>query len=162
MKYFHNIRTLDELKKAYYRLAKQHHPDAGGDKATMQAINAEYAELFTRLQHQQTASGASRQTTTETPDEFRAIIELLLKLDGLEIELCGSWLWISGDTFAHRDELKAAGCRWASKKKMWSWHHEEDGSTYYRGKRTIEEIRVKYGSQLFKSHDSAERLGAAC
>ena len=39
MKYFTECKTLDELKKEYRRLAMQHHPDVGGDTATMQAIN---------------------------------------------------------------------------------------------------------------------------
>lgn len=38
MKYFTNCRTLDELKKEYRRLSKLHHPDHGGDEATMKAI----------------------------------------------------------------------------------------------------------------------------
>jgi len=45
MKYFMNCKTLDELKKEYRRLASIHHPNVGGDTATMQAINAEYDEM---------------------------------------------------------------------------------------------------------------------
>lgn len=48
MKYFAACTTLDELKKEYRRLAMIHHPDHGGDTATMQAINGEYAETFAR------------------------------------------------------------------------------------------------------------------
>ena len=46
MKYFTNCNTLDELKKEYRRLVMIHHPDNGGDAATMQAINGMYAESF--------------------------------------------------------------------------------------------------------------------
>ena len=46
MKYFTNCTTLDELKKEFRRLCMAHHPDRGGDTATMAAINAEYEDLF--------------------------------------------------------------------------------------------------------------------
>ena len=37
--------TPDEIKKAYRKLAGQHHPDKGGDKAAFQAIQAAYGVL---------------------------------------------------------------------------------------------------------------------
>lgn len=38
-----NAKNLDELKAQYYTLARQHHPDVGGDTDIMQQINAEYS-----------------------------------------------------------------------------------------------------------------------
>lgn len=38
MKYFANCSTLDALKKEYRRLTMIHHPDHGGDTATMAVI----------------------------------------------------------------------------------------------------------------------------
>lgn len=46
MKYFVNIKTLDELKREYRRLSKIHHPDCGGDEEVMKAIINEHDELF--------------------------------------------------------------------------------------------------------------------
>jgi curved DNA-binding protein len=37
--------TADEIKKAYRRLASQHHPDKGGDKARFQEIQSAYDTL---------------------------------------------------------------------------------------------------------------------
>ena len=37
--------TLAEIKTAYRKLASEHHPDKGGDKALMQAVNAAYEVL---------------------------------------------------------------------------------------------------------------------
>ena len=37
MKYFTNVKTLDELKKEYRRLLMLHHPDRGGDTGTKKA-----------------------------------------------------------------------------------------------------------------------------
>lgn len=67
--YFNNCRTLDELKKEYRRLTMLHHPDRGGDTATMQAINVEYETLFPvlKLAYNQTAE----QPTHETAESFR-------------------------------------------------------------------------------------------
>ena len=163
MKYFTNVHTLDELKAEYRRLCMKHHPDRGGDTATMQAINAEHDELFEILKRKHNAEHDEHHQTTETAEEFREIITALLKLDGLTVELCGSWLWIGGDTFNHRAELKALRCLWSSKKRLWYWRHPEDGCRRSRGRSTMDQIRGKYGSQLFTADgDETEysRIGA--
>lgn len=149
MKYFTNCRTLDELKKEYRRLSKLHHPDHGGDEATMKAINAEYSDRFEVLKRQHNAAADEAHQTTETPEEFVNIINALIKLHGITVELCGCWLWVSGDTRAVKEELKAAGCRWSSSKKMWYWRHQEDGARWSRGRKSMQQIRAKYGSQTF-------------
>jgi hypothetical protein len=150
MSYFNNVKDLNDLKKQYYALAKKHHPDVGGDTETM---NNEYEELFEILKSRHNTAADEQHQTTEAPEGFREIVELLLSLDGLNVELCGSWLWIGGDTKKHKDALKAAGCRWCSKKLLWSWHHAEDGIKWHKGQRTqtMSDIRTKYGSQTFSA-----------
>lgn len=153
MKWFNisEIRTLDDLKKAYRRLAMKHHPDVGGSTQAMQEINAEYDKLFSQLKtgYNAWASANNRHTTEEQPDDFKRIIEILIKLDGLDIELCGSWLWIGGNTRKHKEALKAAGCQWCSKKKLWSWKPAGKRYHSYRGTKSMDQIRTKYGSQTF-------------
>ncbi len=157
-KYFGNVANLDELKKAYHTAARQNHPDRGGSIEQMQEINAEYTRLFEILKDAQNvrAENTDNHTrpTTEAPEEFIKIIELLLRMDGLTVELCGSWLWIGGETKAHKDELKTAGCRWSANKKLWYWHHPEEGSRWHRGKKSMADIRAKYGSQTYGSSKS--------
>ena len=160
MKYFAKCSTLEELKKEYRRLAMIHHPDHGGDTEVMKAINNEYHELFNILKNRHNTTADANHQTTETPDEFINIISELLKHPGITVELCGSWLWISGETYGIKDQLKAAGCRWSNSKKMWYWHHPEENSRRSHGKTTMEEIRSKYGSQLYKGREAAERITA--
>ena len=136
--YFTNCKTLDELKAEYRRLAMANHPDRGGDVETMKQINADHDAAFEILKKRHNESADEYHQTTETAEEFRDIIEALLKLDGLTVELCGCWLWISGNTREHKEALKAAGCRWSKKKAMWYWRHTEDGRSYYRSKSTEE------------------------
>ena len=161
MKHFTNCRTLEELKKAYRKAAIENHPDRGGDPEVMKEINAEYEMMFNRLKnfHNSTTTDESKKTT-ETPEEFKAIIEKLIRLNGIEIEICGSWLWISGNTFANRDELKKSGCKYSKNKKMWYWHHEEEGFHFYKSRTTMDEIRQKYGSERMNLSRQAQLAGA--
>lgn len=163
--FFSSCNTLDELKAEYRKLAFANHPDRGGDPATMKQINADHDIRFEQLKNAHNAAADAQHQTTETAEEFRAVIAALLKLTGLNIELCGRWLWISGDTKLHKEALKAAGCRWSNNKKMWYWRHEEDGHRYRKGGATMGEIRNKYGSQMFRADGSyyeyqREQLGA--
>ena len=153
--YFENVKTLNDLKAEYRRLAMANHPDLGGSTAVMQEINAAYDRLFAELKVAHNAAADEEHQTNEMPHEFRDIITALLRMDGLKIELCGCWLWITGNTRAHKDELKALGCHWSQQKAAWSWHHRDPGARWYRGKRTMQEIRRKYGTIGFANTDSA-------
>ena len=163
MKYFTNCKSLDELKAEYRRLVKIHHPDCGGDAETMKQINNEYEARFEVLKKSHNETHDAEHQTTETAAEFIEIIEKLIRLDGLDIELCGSWLWIGGNTLQPKEALKAAGCRWSANKKLWYWRHAEDGAHWSRGRKSIDQIRAKYGSKHItgKSHEDREQLNGA-
>lgn len=86
MKYFINVTTLEELKKQYRRLAMIHHPDCGGSTEAMQEVNDEHDRIFEILKKQHNERAAADTTgktraTTETPEEFRRIVDLLLHLE---------------------------------------------------------------------------------
>ena len=49
MNYFADVQTMDELKKAYRKLAFKNHPDKGGDLEVMKVINLEYEVAFKKL-----------------------------------------------------------------------------------------------------------------
>jgi hypothetical protein len=131
----------------------------------MQRINDEYEAAFNRLKMEQNTRAAQDCTgqtaaTTESAADFIQIIAQLLKLDGLTVELCGRWLWIGGDTMKHRDALKAHGCKWCSKKRLWSWHYAEDSTRPHKKTLDMQQIRSKYGSAVFTRSTAAEALPA--
>lgn len=95
MKWFNPApKTLEELKKQYRTLAMKHHPDCGGSTTDMQAINAEYDILFEQLKTVHTTSTGDTYTvnTHETPEQFKNIINRLIVLEGINIEIIGSWV----------------------------------------------------------------------
>lgn len=159
MKYFTTCTTLDALKKEYRRLCMIHHPDRGGDAATMAAINNEYDEAFHRLQHQHSTTEASGSTESEAeaeevPEEFRAVISRLVILAGINIEICGSWIWITGNTYPNREALKAAGCRYSKNKVAWYWHPAGEHSRS-RKQLSLDEIRQLHGSEKINTRPGA-------
>ena len=163
-RFFDDCTTLDALKKCYKAAAMKYHPDRGGDEETMKAINAEYERRFEELKNSQNTQAAADATgetraTKESAGDFIKIHDHLLKLDGLEIELCGRWLWIGGNTKPHKEKLKACGCRWSNSKKLWYWHFAEDGDRWHRGNKSMNQIRRKYGSTRFDA-DAEEPVAA--
>lgn len=162
--FFDSCQNLNELKAEYKKLAMKHHPDMGGDVRTMQAINAEYDKTFAvlkELQNMEAEQPESRtKPTTETPEEFRSVVDALFRIEGIEVELCGSWLWVSGDTYQNREALKACGCLWSRSKKRWYWRHAEDDCKWSRGKTSMSEIRHKYGSEWLERSDERQKLPA--
>jgi curved DNA-binding protein CbpA len=140
--------TAEELKAAYRKLAMQHHPDRGGDTETMQAINNEYDSLWGRLKdiHKNQAGETYTKETSETPEQYRAIIDALLRLrmEGVEIEIIGSFVWLSGNTRAYKDGIKALGFRWSQNKAAW-YLPPEGYKKLGKKQYDMDEIRAMYG-----------------
>nr|WP_325194491.1 hypothetical protein [uncultured Oscillibacter sp.] len=135
-KYFVNCKTLDELKKVYKHLAQKHHPDVGGDTATMQAINAEYAarfEVLKRSQNEQAAElealhSAEAAPAADNKPEPKTAAEIIAarwaEVDGLTATIKGAQtaapvVWLSGDTRKHAKAIEADGGKWSNKKSAY-------------------------------------------
>ena len=67
-------------------------------------------------------------------------------MDGIIIEVCGSWVWVTGNTREHKEELKALSFRWSSNKSAWYFHR--DGYRKRSNKHmSLDDIRGFYGSE---------------
>lgn len=160
MKYFEAARTLEDVKQLYKKLARDLHPDCNHDRDTtaeFQEMQRQYNEAFKRLKnvHINKDGETYEKDTEETPEQFADLINALLKMPGLMIELCGSWLWITGDTRSHKDELKTLGFKWSKNKAAWYFHFEP-----YRkhSKKSVDldTIRAMYGSQKFTERTATQ------
>lgn len=65
------------------------------------------------------------------------------KLDGIKVEVIGTWLWVSGNTKDNAKRLKKWGFHYAPNKQMWYFH---TGAYKRRGVTTsnIEDVKARY------------------
>lgn len=168
MKYFNNIESLQELKKLYHRLAKEYHPDASakGSNEIMAEINAEYKLMFEKLKEFNNASANANvegfKATDEEASDFIEILNDLIKYEGLKIEICGLWLWVSGDTKPIKETLKAHGLRYSKNKGAW-YLNTTGYVKWFKGRKawSMNEIRSAYGSKVFEKGTLAKELETA-
>lgn len=165
MKWFKNADTLELLRKEYRKLVIKYHPDNGGSEETIKEINAEYDILFKKMkaayehsENYQKATDRQKQSYDSIKDQkIRDMIFQLSRYQGLVIELCGVWLWISGDTKKYKDELKSLGLHYASNKKCW-YIHWDDFVKYGSKPSSMSYIRSKYGSVVIRTEKEEKEL----
>ena len=146
--YFEGVNTLEGLRAAYKDLLKKNHPDNGGDVAAMQEINAQYDKKRADLKNAAPAADIKTAKWSDIEDEkIREALAKIITLEGINIEIVGSWIWVDGATFPHKEELKAAGFTWSRARKKWHFA-PYDRTRFYKGKKKdFDTIRRTYGSE---------------
>lgn len=87
----------------------------------MKQIVNEYEIIFAYVSaHPRNKADQTENAKHDINDGFREVLEQIIHLN-VDIEICGSWLWITGDTYSVKSILSQAGLKWRSKKKAWSW-----------------------------------------
>ena len=165
MKWFKEVNSLAELRKVYKKLVVQYHPDNGGSEDLIKEINAEYDLLFKKMktdyehsENYKKATDRQKQSYDSVKDQkIRDMIFQLSKYQGLVIELCGVWLWISGNTKKYKDELHALGLHYAPSKKCW-YIHWDDFVKYGSRPSSMSYIRSKYGSVIIHTKQEEKEL----
>ncbi len=131
--------TPEIAKDAYRNACKKYHPDINpAGEEMMKLVNSAYSIL-------QNFNSDVKEQETEYGEQLNNALNAIINLSGLLIEICGAWVWVSGSTKDHKEALKDAGYKWASKKKSWYFRPTQYRS-HARGQSSMEEIRAKYGT----------------
>lgn len=158
MNFFAECETLEQVKTLYRTLAKQYHPDKGGDLATMQAINNQYTKAIATIARGGKFTDEEAEAEILKAEAYQQAVNKVSHLEGVKIELVGSWIWVTGNTKPYADILKSepAKFRWAKKKtdfSAWFFRTDEYKTSNKGQKMTLDQIRNKYGSlQINRSH----------
>lgn len=146
MAWFTGVTDIQTLRQRYRQLLKEHHPDNGGNVSDMQSINAEYDALFDVLRQKEQAGHQSY--TQEENEQFKAIMNAIIGFN-ITIEVIGTWIWCF-DCYPYKDQLKALGFTWCSKKRAWVWH-EEPYHRHHKKEIPLSDIKAKYGYQTVRN-----------
>ena len=104
------------------------------------------------IKNQEKQESAEVQENEAENAEDRGVEKIMEELEVIQDEdvrkeLVGSWIWVSGETYKHRDLLKKLGFKWASKKKMWYYSEKPSQKRWGRKEYQMDEIKQKYGSR---------------
>jgi len=154
MNYFEGITSIEAAKQRYKELAKQYHPDKGGCVEVMKAINAQYEKVAEGIFQKGGKSITEIEELLKNDLALREKIDAISGIDGVDVEICGSWVWVTGNTKEFKDLLKTAGYFWASKKLAWYWR-KEDKKSCNRTSWDLDKIRSNYGSLSIKNERRA-------
>jgi len=166
--YFSECATFDQLKQQYRKLAMKHHPHKGGDAEIFKDIVNQYERAINYMAAHGENNGGPKPTEEERKakimenEKYMSAVNAVINIEGIFIEVVGTWIWITGNTKPVKTELSAAGFLWASLKKAWYFRTEENKVKSYKKGQTLDDIKNKYGAQTIKNnYNTGNRLNAA-
>jgi len=155
--YFAGIDNIEDLKQLYHGLAFTFHPDMGGDLETMQIINAEFDYFHALLKDTHKKQDGTlwsvekeERKTKEMPEDFREIIDRLITLADIELEVCGNWIWVTGDTKNYKDLLKELRFWFSAPKKAWYYNGQVAVKKHRAHCKDMNQVRSIWGSTKFE------------
>jgi hypothetical protein len=151
MDIFSDCKTIDEAKNSFRKLCMTMHPDKGGNAS-------DFIKMYDQFKKFKPSTGKENETDFNA-EEFYNIIQHFATFEGLEISFVGSFIWIEGNTYQHKDELKKImlkdfnPIRYAKKKKAWYF-----SPTDYQKKSSkttdLKDIKIKYGCDTYRTQQT--------
>ena len=142
--------TQEIVKKAYHKACFKFHPDHNPAGANMMKLVNEAKSSLDELGYPLEVNSTD---SYNYGDEINEALNKIITLDGIIIEVCGSWIWVSGETKKHKDSLGSANFIYSGKKVM--WYFRPKSQIRFRGskKLSMDEIRNKYKSQRISTKE---------
>lgn len=140
--------TEEIIKTAYRQASLKFHPDRNPAGNEMMLLINEAKEILKNVTF---PFEYKNEEGYNYGEEINTALNKIINLQDLVIEVCGAWVWISGNTKEHWTILKDAGFKFSPPKKMVYFRPQYAKTRRYRKDGlSIEEIRNKYGADKIK------------
>lgn len=139
--------SQNDIKLAYKKACAKFHPDrnpAGLEIMKMVNVANDVLKAFD-------GSATVSEDAAQYGDEMASALNSISNFSFI-IEICGAWVWVTGETKQYKEELKAAGFKWAPKKKCWYFKPADAKRSRSFGDYSMQAIREKYGSVQFSGY----------
>lgn len=135
------------LKKSYREAAMKYHPDRNPDGLElMKLVNAAYEFLKDNLGKWSVGPDEYKDSGPSIDEIFADILAKIRHLPDIKIEVCGVWLWVTGNTKPYKSYFKSCDMYFSPKKCAWYWK-PKSWRPMSKRKMSLEEIRQVFGSQ---------------
>ena len=139
--YFTDCECIEDVKKLYYDIAVKEQPFDSF---------SEYEAAYSRLKNtHRNVNGViyeSKKSSSETASDYAEIIDSIIHFVNCEVEIIGSWVWVSGNAWVYREILKDLGFRRNSNKNAWAYHDEPYRKRQGRNV-SMDDLRGKFSSE---------------
>lgn len=141
--------TEEIVKTAYRQVSLKFHPDRNPAGHQMMILINEAKEV---LKEETYPFDYKNDEGYNYGEEINAALNKIINLQGVVIEICGAWVWVSGNTKEHWPTLKEAGFKFSAPKKMVYFRPEyAQTRRYKKDGLSMDEIRGKYGADKIKT-----------
>lgn len=147
----------DEIKKRFRELTKKYHPDVyeHGDMMIKMINDANDV-----LKTYRGESIPGFEDSGNTSQDLREKIDAVKQLPGVVVKASGIMLYVSGNTYQHREELKRNGFMWSQNRKEWYYRKGfvPRKGNYQKSRLSLEERDRKYGVTLIADNSQNRQL----
>lgn len=155
MNYFKECKSIEDVKKMYKKLAVKLHPDTNKEKDTTKEfieMSNQYEKAFEKFKNTFVNSDGETYTkeNNEMPEIFKDIIDNIIHFEDITIDIIGNWIWLSGNTFEYKKEIKDLKFKWAKNKKAW-YYHEGEYVKRSKKKMSLDDLKEIYESSEIKT-----------
>jgi hypothetical protein len=158
MNYFEQCQSVEEAKKLFRQLLKQHHPDIAGEEG--EAVTKEIIQQFNSflngfMSHSFNSYYEDKEwkPNADAVTPFQEILRKIINLD-CQIEIIGYWIYCFNSKEV-KEQLKELGFWFSGKHKAWVYSGKPKKGR--AGKETLDEIRAKKGSQKIEKEEKEEK-----